>query len=350
MTLTKAQIKTLTLLREDRASGGEWVFVRQALGRPMMLQGKAGTLETGGSTNDLEELESQGLIRMHRNEGRITKLALTNAGLEWDVPTVSSAQEQTADSSRVPEERQHAGLELLRWYQAQHGVDEFFFLRTMGANSIVGGTHKWDTVLKLSDLEDMRDNGQIRLERLEGNRFDHRISLIPQARVWYQSISNSPQQSESKEAAGEGTEMNERKGSAKIFIGHGHHVAWKELYLMLTKSFKVEAEPFEFNSAPGDQVIATLERLLAECPFAFIIMTAEKQTTEGEFLARANLYHEAGLWQGKHGFGNAVILLDQQATTFSNNQGLLYIRFDRDNVNASYPEIHKTLKRWHLVS
>jgi hypothetical protein len=50
--------------------------------------------------------------------------------------------------------------------------------------------------------------------------------------------------------------------------------------------------------------------------------TGEDETKDGKLLARQNVVHEAGLFQGKLGFTRAIILLEEVTEEFSNLAGL----------------------------
>jgi len=50
--------------------------------------------------------------------------------------------------------------------------------------------------------------------------------------------------------------------------------------------------------------------------------TGEDETKDGKLLARQNVVHEAGLFQGKLGFTRAIILLEEVTEGFSNLAGL----------------------------
>jgi Predicted nucleotide-binding protein containing TIR-like domain len=50
--------------------------------------------------------------------------------------------------------------------------------------------------------------------------------------------------------------------------------------------------------------------------------TGKDETKDGKLLARQNVVHEAGLFQGKLGFTRAIILLEEVTEEFSNLAGL----------------------------
>jgi predicted nucleotide-binding protein len=61
--------------------------------------------------------------------------------------------------------------------------------------------------------------------------------------------------------------------------------------------------------------------------------------------ARENVVHEIGLFQGRLGFGRAIILLEEGCEEFSNIQGLGQIRFPKGNIGAKFEDIRAVLER-----
>jgi predicted nucleotide-binding protein len=48
--------------------------------------------------------------------------------------------------------------------------------------------------------------------------------------------------------------------------------------------------------------------MLDEGAFALLVLTAESERTDGVVLARQNVVHEAGLFQGRLGWRKAIVL------------------------------------------
>jgi predicted nucleotide-binding protein len=134
-----------------------------------------------------------------------------------------------------------------------------------------------------------------------------------------------------------------------VFIGHGRSMLWKELKDFVQDRLKLLWD--EFNRVPiaGVTNIARLSEMLDAAAFAFLIMTGEDETAEGGVRARLNVVHEAGLFQGRLGFGRAIILLEDGCEEFSNINGLGQIRFPKGNIKAAFEEIRQVLEREKLV-
>jgi predicted nucleotide-binding protein len=137
----------------------------------------------------------------------------------------------------------------------------------------------------------------------------------------------------------------EVKESNKVFIGHGRAPAWREL-----KDFiqgRLRLEPDEFNRVPvaGVPTSIRLAEMLDDAGIAFLILTAEDERRDGAIVARQNVVHEAGLFQGRLGFSRAIVLLEESCEEFSNITGLGQIRFPAGRISAVFEEVRRVLER-----
>jgi predicted nucleotide-binding protein len=89
--------------------------------------------------------------------------------------------------------------------------------------------------------------------------------------------------------------------------------------------------------------------MLKEATFGLLVMTAEDKHRDGSSHARENVVHEAGLFQGKLGFENAILLVEDGCTLPSNLRGLTYIGFPTGSIRASFHDIERLLKDRRIV-
>lgn len=134
-----------------------------------------------------------------------------------------------------------------------------------------------------------------------------------------------------------------------VFIGHGRSSAWRELKDFISDRLGLPYD--EFNRVPvaGVTNIARLSEMLDSAALALIVLTAEDELADGGMLARQNVVHEAGLFQGKLGFTKAIVLLEDGCEEFSNIQGLGQIRFPKGKIGAAFEEVRRVLERESLV-
>lgn len=131
----------------------------------------------------------------------------------------------------------------------------------------------------------------------------------------------------------------------KLFIGHGHNPQWRDLKDHLHEKHGYDVAAYEIGSRAGHTIRNILEDMLDESSFALLVMTGEDEMKDGKILARQNVIHEAGLFQGHLGFNRAIVLLEDGTEEFSNIHGLQQIRFAKGRIAETYGEVLAVLKR-----
>jgi predicted nucleotide-binding protein len=139
------------------------------------------------------------------------------------------------------------------------------------------------------------------------------------------------------------------KGDGKIFIGHGRNKIWARLQVFLTDELDLKTLSFESESRTSESIVNILTEFLDTSSFAILVMTAEDETGDGKIRARQNVIHESGLFQGRLGFEKVIILKEDKTEDFSNIAGLQYIPFSGDNIEQTFYELQRTLKKQGLI-
>jgi predicted nucleotide-binding protein len=130
-----------------------------------------------------------------------------------------------------------------------------------------------------------------------------------------------------------------------IFIGHGRSGAWRDLKDHLQDKHEYEVSAYEIGSRAGHTIRDILEEMLDESSCAFLVLTGEDEMPDGRLLARQNVIHETGLFQGHLGFSRAIVLLEDGAEEFSNLAGIQQIRFAKSNIKETFGEVLAVLRR-----
>jgi hypothetical protein len=138
--------------------------------------------------------------------------------------------------------------------------------------------------------------------------------------------------------------------SKTVFIGHGRSPIWRELKDFLRDTLQLEVEEFGRVPTAGISTAARLYEMLDSCGFAFLVMTGEDETADGERIARLNVVHEVGLFQGKLGPSKAIVMLEDGCSEFSNIQGLGQLRFPLGRISAVFEDVRQVLRREGLLS
>jgi predicted nucleotide-binding protein len=139
------------------------------------------------------------------------------------------------------------------------------------------------------------------------------------------------------------------KTARSIFLGHGRSEAWKDLRDLIRDRLQLPWEEFNREPQAGRTTTERLLELLDKCSLAFLVMTAEDEAKDGTMSARPNVVHEAGLFQGRHGFERAIILLEDGCQEFSNIAGLCQIRFPKGQILSQSEEIRRVLERERML-
>lgn len=135
----------------------------------------------------------------------------------------------------------------------------------------------------------------------------------------------------------------------KVFIGHGG-ASTDHLKLGVWLSDRgLEWDVFDRTATAGMSIKERLLEMLDNAQIAFLLMTSEDENAEGKSVARANVIHEVGLFQGRLGWMKAIILLEDGCEEFSNIHGVGQIRYPKGNINAAFDEIRQVLERENVL-
>jgi DNA polymerase III delta prime subunit len=136
----------------------------------------------------------------------------------------------------------------------------------------------------------------------------------------------------------------------KIFIGHGRSSDWRDLKDFIGERLGLEWIEFNRDPVAGISTTDRLGTMLEQASFAFVVMSAEDEHTDGRKHARENVVHELGLFQGRLGFRRAIILLEEGCAEFSNIHGLTHISYPRGNLRFVFEELRRVLEREGVIA
>jgi predicted nucleotide-binding protein len=142
----------------------------------------------------------------------------------------------------------------------------------------------------------------------------------------------------------------ERKvAGSYVFLGHGRSLLWMELKGFVEDRLGLRVD--EFNRVPvaGVTNVERLVQMLDDAALALLVLTAEDERVDGSVVARQNVVHEAGLFQGRLGFTRAIVVIEDGCGGFSNIEGLGEIRFPKGEIKAAFEEVRQVLEREGLV-
>lgn len=135
-------------------------------------------------------------------------------------------------------------------------------------------------------------------------------------------------------------------GQAKgVFIGHGANPEWLAVQRFIEDRFSLPVYSFESASWSSRPVTDALADYLDRCSFAICILTAEDFTGDGKRLARQNVVHEVGLFQGRHGFDRVLVLAEDGCDFVPRAAEPYTIRFPRNGISRALYRVGETLRK-----
>jgi sugar/nucleoside kinase (ribokinase family) len=98
---------------------------------------------------------------------------------------------------------------------------------------------------------------------------------------------------------------------AGVFVAHGRSPQWLAVKAFVEQRFGVPVYSFESHSWGSRPVTEALTEYLHRCSFAVCVLTAEDVTGDGHLVARQNVIHEIGLFQGHRGMDRVLVLVEE---------------------------------------
>jgi hypothetical protein len=122
----------------------------------------------------------------------------------------------------------------------------------------------------------------------------------------------------------------DRGTTRPVFIGHGHSPAWRQLADHLRDHQGCRIIAYESAPRAGQSIVDILRQMSSEASFAILVHTAEDEQPDGRLRARQNVVHETGLFQGRLGFGNTIVVRERGCEDFSNLAGVQEVTYEGD--------------------
>ncbi|MFC7549996.1 PfkB family carbohydrate kinase [Plantactinospora sp. GCM10030261] len=133
-----------------------------------------------------------------------------------------------------------------------------------------------------------------------------------------------------------------------VFIAHDNHPQWLRVRDFLEQRCRLPT--VELASASGrDPDQERLTAALARCGFAVCLLSAKHPAPSGRGWTDQNTVHQAGMFQGRYGFGRVAILVEEGCDTFSNISGLIRLDFASGRITRTFVELERMLKREGLM-
>ncbi|MFI5914348.1 PfkB family carbohydrate kinase [Dactylosporangium sp. NPDC051541] len=130
-----------------------------------------------------------------------------------------------------------------------------------------------------------------------------------------------------------------------VFIAHGGSSDWLAVKDLIENELGLPVHFFERQTWGSVAVTEALEANLSLCSFAVCVLTADDLTLEGRHLARPNVVHEIGLFQGKYGFDRVAVLAEEGCDYVPELAAPYTIPFPRRGISSVLWRLRQLLKR-----
>ncbi|HEX4220747.1 MAG TPA: PfkB family carbohydrate kinase [Pseudonocardiaceae bacterium] len=137
-----------------------------------------------------------------------------------------------------------------------------------------------------------------------------------------------------------------RRGA--VFVVHNENRQFAALRNFLERDCGLVTYELSTVEVRENNLAVLMDRYLDHCGFAVCLLGADAPPG-GHAPADQNLVHQAGIFQGRYGFGKVAILAEDGCDTFSNIAGLIRLDFPRGQVDATFYDLERMLEREGLV-
>jgi len=136
----------------------------------------------------------------------------------------------------------------------------------------------------------------------------------------------------------------DRPAARSVFIGHGHSPAWRQLADHLRDHHGCHVIAYESAPRAGQSIVEILGEMSSQASFAVLVHTAEDEQPDGRIRARQNVVHETGLFQGRLGFRNTIVVREQGCEDFSNLAGVQELTYE-GNIRQVFGDVVAAFSR-----
>ncbi|MFE4663723.1 PfkB family carbohydrate kinase [Streptomyces sp. NPDC056716] len=130
-----------------------------------------------------------------------------------------------------------------------------------------------------------------------------------------------------------------------VFVAHGRSPAWLAVKTFVEQRFGLPVYSFESDSWGSRPVTEALTDYLRRCSFAICVLTAEDMTGDGQLVARQNVIHEIGLFQGHYGFDHVLVLAEEGCESVPPAAVPYTTTFPRHAVDRTFWHLDQALQR-----
>jgi sugar/nucleoside kinase (ribokinase family) len=134
-----------------------------------------------------------------------------------------------------------------------------------------------------------------------------------------------------------------------VFIVHDESPHLQTVKEFLTHACRLPVYELSSLRLNGANVTESMREHVARCSFAVCLLSTRKTMVGKQAQTDQNIVYQAGLFQGRYGFGRVALLVEEGCDTFSNIAGLIRMDFPYGQVDSTFIELERMLKREGLM-
>ncbi len=127
--------------------------------------------------------------------------------------------------------------------------------------------------------------------------------------------------------------------SFSVFLGHGPDSLWRELKDGLQDGFHIPVRAFEKLPRGGFTISQVLDREAQIATAAVLLLVGSDVMEGGARRGRQNVIHELGYFQGRLGWENAILVVEEGVEIPSNLDGTQQVRFPKGRVREALADV-----------
>jgi len=134
-----------------------------------------------------------------------------------------------------------------------------------------------------------------------------------------------------------------------VLLVHDEDPQWRAVRRFIAEDCRLMTYEVSSVDMEPDDFIELMREHLARCSFAVCLLCATETMADGHIRADQDIVYQAGLFQGRYGFGRVAILAEEGCGTFSNIAGLIRLSYPPKLVDSTFFELERMLRREGLI-
>ncbi|MGH4021326.1 MAG: PfkB family carbohydrate kinase [Pseudonocardiaceae bacterium] len=134
-----------------------------------------------------------------------------------------------------------------------------------------------------------------------------------------------------------------------VFLVHDENLQWRAVRRFIEVDCGLTTYEVRSADVGEDNLAGLMREHLARCSFAVCLLSATETMADGHTRADQDIVYQAGIFQGRYGFGRVAILAEEGCHTFSNIAGLIRLSYSRGLVDSTFFELERMLHREGLM-